>query len=98
MKKLLVSLVTLGIILTVPGSIFESRVFGFSEYSAKVPGPGNPDVNGDGKVNSIDYVLVKRCILGLDTGDIVFDPDLDGDGRISSSDYAIIKRIILGKY
>lgn len=92
MKKLLVSLVTLGLILTVPGSILESRVFGLGEIPRSAP--GNPDLNGDGKVNSNDLVLLKRAVLGMVTG---INPDLDGDGKISSSDYAILKRIILGR-
>ncbi|TYQ16722.1 UNVERIFIED_CONTAM: dockerin type I repeat protein [Acetivibrio alkalicellulosi] len=55
------------------------------------------DLNGDGIINSIDYVLMKRYILEIDT-DIPAgnsSADLNGDGQINSSDYILLRRYIL---
>ncbi len=56
------------------------------------------DVNGDGRVDSIDYTLVKRYVLG--TGSLTSAQktraDANGDGTISAVDYVIIKRTSLG--
>jgi len=69
------------------------------------PSPSSPvgmkgDLNDDGKINSTDYALLKRLILGiveasdLPNGSVV--ADLNSDGRINSTDYALMKRYILG--
>ncbi|TYQ15848.1 UNVERIFIED_CONTAM: C1A family cysteine protease [Acetivibrio alkalicellulosi] len=58
------------------------------------------DVNGDGFINSIDYVLVKRYILGIidkfpsKYGTLA--ADVDKNGSINSTDCVLIKRYILG--
>lgn len=56
------------------------------------------DVNGDGKISSMDYALVKNHILGISTlsGNSAKAADVNGDGKISSMDYALIKNDILG--
>ena len=57
------------------------------------------DLNGDGKINSLDYSLMKQYLLNhIDTfpvKDILFVADLEGDGVISSKDLSLIKRYIL---
>ena len=58
------------------------------------------DVDGNGKVNSMDYVLVKRHVMGtfsLDK-DRLTRADINGDGRINIADYTLVKRIVLGTY
>ncbi|HEX9059560.1 MAG TPA: dockerin type I repeat-containing protein [Clostridia bacterium] len=58
------------------------------------------DINDDGKINSIDYVLVKKYISGmidkfpLETG--FFCADVNDDRKINSADASYIKRYILG--
>ena len=58
------------------------------------------DANGDGKITTADYVIVKNHILGKKT---ITDPDLydladaNQDGKITTADYVKIKNIILGK-
>ncbi|MBO4366198.1 MAG: immunoglobulin domain-containing protein [Clostridia bacterium] len=58
------------------------------------------DVNGDGEVDVMDYMLVKRHVLQT----IVLDADrqsradVTGDGEIDIKDYTIVKRIVLGTY
>ncbi|TYQ15815.1 UNVERIFIED_CONTAM: dockerin type I repeat protein [Acetivibrio alkalicellulosi] len=56
------------------------------------------DLNGDGVINSKDYVLLKRYILEiideLPVNDISV-ADLNGDGKIDSVDYTLLRRYIL---
>ncbi|MDQ2085388.1 dockerin type I repeat-containing protein [Herbivorax sp. ANBcel31] len=57
------------------------------------------DVDGNGSVDSSDYSLVKRYVLGIQDsfsyqyGEIA--ADVNGDGIIDSSDYVLIVRYIL---
>lgn len=56
------------------------------------------DVNNDGKISSMDYVLVKNHILSISrlSGDAANAADVNEDGKISSMDYVMIKNDILG--
>ncbi len=56
------------------------------------------DVNGDGKVNVTDYLLVKRCVLGTKTltSSQKTVADIDKDGDVDSIDYIMLKRMVLG--
>ncbi len=56
------------------------------------------DLNGDSMVNSTDYAILKRYILGtIDESGISKEAgDVDGSGSITSTDYALIKRYLLG--
>ncbi|WP_405317225.1 dockerin type I domain-containing protein [Faecalibacillus faecis] len=56
------------------------------------------DVNGDGKVNSLDYIKVKNHIMGTSplTGDDLKRADVNNDGKVSSLDYIKIKNHIMG--
>ncbi len=56
------------------------------------------DVNEDGSVNSTDYALIKRHILGTQTlkGQALVNADVNKDGSVNSTDYALVKRYILG--
>ncbi|NLD48759.1 MAG: carbohydrate-binding protein [Clostridiaceae bacterium] len=68
--------------------------------ATKEPGLIYGDLNGSGKVDSTDYAIMKRFLLGIITslpapnGEKA--ADVNGDGRINSTDYAFIKRFILG--
>jgi hypothetical protein len=57
------------------------------------------DVNQDGLINSIDYTLIRRYVLGVITefpNDIGnFTADVNKDGKINSNDYVILKNYIL---
>lgn len=55
------------------------------------------DVNGDGKISSIDYVFVKNHILNIRTlkGTKSYSADVSNDNKISSVDYVLIKNHIL---
>lgn len=58
------------------------------------------DVNLDGAINSIDYLMIKRNFLGtyiIPETKIPF-ADVSGDGEIKANDYLMIKRHFLGTY
>lgn len=70
-----------------------------TEPKPSTPGKINyGDINDDGKVNSTDYSLLKRFMLGtISESQINTEAaDVNGDGRINSTDYALIKRYLLG--
>ena len=56
------------------------------------------DVDGNGKIDSTDYILVKRHILNVNklSDEAFAAADMDGNGKLDSTDYISIKRIILG--
>ena len=56
------------------------------------------DVNGDGKVSSLDYIKIKNHIMGTNklTGSPLTRADVNGDGKVSSLDYIKIKNHIMG--
>ena len=55
------------------------------------------DIDGDGMVSASDYILIKKCCLGLNPLSGVYKnaADIDGNGKIDSTDYINVKRIIL---
>lgn len=55
------------------------------------------DVNGDGSVNSKDYILVKKYVLHLKqlTDNQKMAADVNGDGIINIKDYIQIKKSII---
>ena len=56
------------------------------------------DANGDGKVSSLDYVVIKRAVLGrYELSEAGFAAaDVNFDGRVNAMDYVIVKRVVLG--
>ena len=71
-----------------------------AEYAekAKIPAYKLGDVNGDGRVNASDYLLLKRIILrtARPTEDQSGRLDINGDGTVRANDYMLLKRIVLG--
>ena len=57
------------------------------------------DVNGDGKVNMFDYMMVKSCYLNKSelTDEQIARADLTGDGKVNMFDYIQTKAIVLSK-
>ncbi|NMB32916.1 MAG: cellulosome protein dockerin type I [Clostridium sp.] len=55
------------------------------------------DINLDGQIDVIDYLLLKRHILRIDilTGESLKNADMDGNGTVDSVDAFILKRYIL---
>ncbi len=58
------------------------------------------DANNDNEINSLDYMMLKRHILGTYTlpEDILSNVDINNNGEIETLDYMILKRVILGTY
>lgn len=64
------------------------------------------DVNGDGNIDTVDYIIVKRNVLGTykfdenpDTVDISkVCADVNMNGTVDVVDYIMIKRHIIGSY
>ncbi len=57
----------------------------------------NGDINGDGKVNASDYILIRKHLIGKKlTGNELKRADVDGNGKVNTSDYIEIRKIILG--
>lgn len=56
------------------------------------------DVNGDGKVTSLDYIQIKNHIMGTKvlSGDTLKRADVNEDGKVTSLDYIKIKNHIMG--
>ena len=67
---------------------------GNSNVAAYLPG----DVNGDGKVSSLDYIQIKNHIMGSKvlSGDALDRADVNQDGKVSSLDYIKVKNHIMG--
>jgi uncharacterized repeat protein (TIGR02543 family) len=57
------------------------------------------DATGDGKVDALDLLMVKKHLLGqvVITGDNVLAADATGDGRIDALDLLKIKKYLLGQ-
>ncbi len=55
------------------------------------------DVNCDGKISSVDYVMIKNHILKINAieGTMSKSSDVNKDGKITSVDYVMIKNHIL---
>ena len=55
------------------------------------------DANEDGKVSTLDLLLVKKYLLGkIDI--LGADADVNGDGKVSTLDLLLVKKILLGTY
>ncbi|NLD45696.1 MAG: hypothetical protein GX660_00660 [Clostridiaceae bacterium] len=58
------------------------------------------DINGDNKVNSTDYIILRRYVLGiinsLPVSNSLEVADVNGDKKITSTDLALYKRYLLG--
>jgi uncharacterized protein (DUF362 family) len=75
-----------------PASPF--RIVAQDEYLNSVNTARPCDANGDGDVNVVDWVRVKRIILGLDSW-IHLGADADDDGDVDVSDWVEVKKSIL---
>lgn len=71
-----------------------------ADYYGLKPANLKGDINADGEVDSKDYILAKRAILGNIelTEEEKESADVDGDGEITPKDYILIKRAIMGTY
>jgi hypothetical protein len=56
------------------------------------------DINGDGKINVVDMVLLKKFNLGIQTPKLNQSgpADINGDDSIDARDLVILKKYVLG--
>lgn len=83
----------------IPASLVTTVIDGSGNSTTpSTPTYSKGDVNGDEKISSMDYVLVKNHILGISllSGESLTSADVNGDGKVSSMDYVLIKNHILG--
>ncbi len=73
--------------------LFGVLLFIFVSVSVKAIG----DVNSDGKVGTIDYILIRKYILGTTTlnDNQKKEADVNGDNKINTMDYIAIRKAIL---
>ena len=67
------------------------------------PKPEDPkvvkgDINGNGKIDSMDYVLLKRAYFGTYELKDLAVGDLNDNGKIDSMDYVYLRRAYFGTY
>lgn len=61
-------------------------------YAAQQPG----DLNNDESVDSLDFGLYRKYLLGTFQIDDTYVADLNGDGQANSIDFGVLRRRILG--
>jgi len=83
MKKISVSALVLVLV----------ALFGFSYLAFAKPG----DINSDGNVDSLDFALYRRYLLGSYKISDTITADLNGDGSADSIDFALFRKFLLGK-
>lgn len=54
------------------------------------------DLNFDGQINVMDFVLMKKYLLGTETLKNPKLADLDGNGKVDVIDYSLLKKYLLG--
>ncbi|RCX14849.1 glucuronoarabinoxylan endo-1,4-beta-xylanase [Anaerobacterium chartisolvens] len=65
-------------------------------FSAGISTVSLGDLNSDGKIDSVDFLLMKKHILELE---LLADPacaDLDGNGAVNTVDMLLLKQYLLG--
>ena len=94
MKRIGFFLAIVLLLLTTPISALAGNEGPVDEFDAEF---AQGDVNGDGKVNSIDYAMVKRYVLrtlNLNETQIAA-ADVNGDGNVSDADAMYLLRYTL---
>ena len=57
------------------------------------------DVNGDGRIDALDYMLIKRHVIGSFVVDARKDyADVNRSGSIDALDYMMVKRHVIGSF
>ncbi|MBQ3934708.1 MAG: hypothetical protein II715_02725 [Clostridia bacterium] len=75
------------------------KIYGEVIYKAYLKATAG-DINLDGQMRSVDYMLLKRSLLNTYSMTKAQSnrADLNGNGRVEGSDYMLLKRVILKTY
>lgn len=65
-----------------------------AEYDALHPAGKAGDINGDGKINATDVVVLNRYIAAGKQAKDIPAADINGDGKINSTDVVVLNRYI----
>ena len=75
---------------TCDGTVYFDNFEVINPYTVVKPN----DVNGDGKVNILDLVRLKKILAGVSKDDFG-TADIDGDGNIQTADLVTLRKVIL---
>ena len=87
MKKLICSLLTLSLALSV-------LTAGYAEEETDIDTLRAADVNADGTINILDLVLVAGFLGETPTEDQTVNPDINGDGTVNILDLVLVASYI----
>lgn len=73
------------------GNVAELEIYGYSATNAL-----SGDIISDGQIDSFDFLLFKKHLLGMDTIHNTYIADLNADRQIDSLDYVLMKQYLLG--
>ena len=76
------------------GYLFNLNYFTFGKGSVVTGKLG--DINSDGSIDSIDLMLIKKQLLGMENVENKTLADLDASGEIDAIDFALMKQYLLG--
>lgn len=65
-----------------------------------LPSAQRGDVDRNGKINALDYLLLKRHVIGSFKlpAEQLLPADIDRNGKINALDYLLLKRHVIGSY
>ena len=67
----------------------------FSEYEIRDTSFKLGDINGDGKINTTDLILIRRYMAEYEVGSFnKLAADINGDGKINTADLILIRRYL----
>ena len=69
---------------------------GSVDVKYKVSAAMRGDVNGDGKLNMKDLVLLQRYLNNWNVAVVDAASDMNGDGKINMKDYVLLQRLLNG--
>lgn len=73
-------------------------MFSFTTISGSAATKG--DVDGNGSITTLDYLLIQRICVGtyFPTSCQRYAADINNDGKVTSMDYLLLKRYLVGTY
>ncbi len=73
-------------------------VASYLKLEASQPDTNLGDIDGNGEINSMDYVMLRRVFFGIYEIANEAVGDIDGNGAINSMDYVMLRRVFFGIY